>query len=33
LQLLYAIDELYLPAVIGPDEMGDGLDDINPMID
>jgi hypothetical protein len=32
-QLLCAIDELSLPAFVGPDEMGDLLDDIKTMFD
>jgi len=33
LQLLCAIDELCVPAFVGPDEMGDGVDDINIKFD
>jgi len=32
LQLLGAVDELCVPAFIGPDEMGDGVDDSDTMI-
>jgi hypothetical protein len=33
LQLLCAVDELCVPAFVGPDEMGDGVDDIDSMFD
>jgi len=33
LQLLCAIDELCIPAFVGPDGMGDGVDDIDTMFD
>jgi len=33
LQLLCAIDELCVPAFVGHDEMGDGVDDIDTMFD
>jgi len=33
LWLLCAVDELSVPAFIGPDKMGDGEDDINTMFD
>jgi hypothetical protein len=33
LQLLCAVDELCVPAVVGPDEMGDLVDDIETMFD
>jgi len=33
LQLFCAIDELRVPAFVGPDEMGDGVDDIDTMFD
>jgi len=33
LKLLCAIDELCVPAFIGPDEMGDGVDDIDTIFD
>jgi len=33
LQLLCAVDELCVPAFVGPDEMGDGVDDIDTMFD
>jgi len=32
LQLLCAIDELYVAAFIGPEEMCDGVDDIDNML-
>jgi hypothetical protein len=32
-QLHYAIDEFTVPAFIGPDVMGDGVDDIDIMFD
>jgi len=32
-QLLCAVDELYLPAFVGPDEMGDLVDDIETKFD
>jgi len=31
LQLLYAVDELCVPAFVGPDEMGEVVDDIDTM--
>jgi hypothetical protein len=31
LQHLCAVDELCVPAVVGPDEMEDGVDDIDTM--
>jgi hypothetical protein len=33
LQLLYTVDELCIPALVGPDGMGDVLDDIDTMFD
>jgi hypothetical protein len=33
LQLLGAVDELCVPAFIGSDEMGDGVDDIDTLFD
>jgi len=33
LQLLCAVDELCVPAFVGRDEMGDGVDDIDNMFD
>jgi len=33
LKLLWAIDELCVPAFVGQDEMGDGVDDIDTMSD
>ena len=33
LQLLCAVDELCVPAFVGPDEMGDLADDIETMFD
>jgi len=33
LQPLCALDELCVPAFVGPDEMGDGVDDIDTMFD
>jgi hypothetical protein len=33
LQLLCAVDELCVPAFVGPDEMGDLVDDIETMFD
>jgi len=33
LQLLCAIDDLYVPAFIGPDEMGDAVNDIDTIFD
>ena len=33
LQLLCAVDELYVPAFVGPDEMGDSVDGIETMFD
>jgi len=33
LQLLGAVDELCVPAFVGPDEMGNGVDDIDNMFD
>jgi hypothetical protein len=33
LQLLCAVDELCVPAFVGPDEMEDGVDDIDSMFD
>jgi len=33
LQLLWAMDELYVPAFVGPDEIGDLADDIETMFD
>jgi len=33
LQILCAVDELCVPGFVGPDEMGDGVDDIDTMLD
>jgi len=33
LQLLCAVDDFCVPASVGPDEMGDGVDDIDSMFD
>jgi len=33
LQLFCAVDTLFVPAFVGPDEMGDGLDVIDAMFD
>jgi hypothetical protein len=33
LQLFFAIDEFCIPTFIGPDEMGDGVDNIDTMFD
>jgi len=33
LQLLCAVDELCVPAFVGPDEMGEAVDDIDTMFD
>ena len=33
LQLLCTIDELCVPAFVGPDEIGDSVDDIESMFD
>jgi len=33
LQLHCAVDELCVPAVVGPDEMGDGVNDFDTMFD
>jgi hypothetical protein len=33
LQLLWAVDELGVPAFVGPDEMGELVDDIETMFD
>ena len=33
LQLLCAVDKLCVPAFVGPDEMGDLVDDIETMFD
>jgi hypothetical protein len=32
LQLLYTVDELCVPVFVGPDEMGEVVDDIDGMI-
>jgi len=32
-QPLCTVDELCVPALVGPDGMGDGVDDINTMFD
>jgi len=33
LQLLSTVDELWVPAFVGPDEMGEVADDIDSMFD
>jgi len=32
-QLLWAVDELYVPAWVGPDELGVVVDDIDTILD
>jgi len=33
LQLLYTMDQFCVPKLVGPDEMGDKVDDIDRMFD